>query len=67
MLHILSLIGVLLLMVVSFLVGFLFWIGALIYKYGGDNTRKILDLWADAVRSVEKEDDPDDSETEFTE
>lgn len=67
MLHILSLIGVLLLMVASFLVGLLFWIGALVYRHGGEKTKKILDLWADAVRSVEKEDDSDDSETESAE
>lgn len=67
MLHILSLIGVLLLMVFSFLAGVLFWIAALIIKYGGDKTKKILDLWTDTIRFVEKEDDPDDSEIESAE
>lgn len=67
MLHILSLIGVLLLMVVSFLAGFLFWIGAMVYRHGAEQTKQIFALWVDAVRSVEKEDDPDDSEIESAE
>lgn len=67
MLHILSLIGVLLLMVVSFLAGFLCWIAVLVYHYGKEESKKLLNLWVDTLRPVEKEDDPDDSEIESAE
>lgn len=67
MLHILSLIGVLLLMVVSFLAGFLCWIVVMEYHYGKEESRKLFNQWVDTFVLSKREDDPDDSEAEFTE